>query len=168
MFAIGETPSKRRKMSIDSKDSKDAAAESSKPESNTESKMETKSETKSKNANEGETPETNENEGSKPENKTEGKSDLEPDIKENLGSPRPVTRQESPEPGPSELSKTNEARQPSRDQEEAGSSGQSTKRQDSEEEPQRARPRERPIWVDIVAKHVESLFSLLSKSESDS
>lgn len=86
-----------------------------------------------------------------------------PDIKESLGSPRPVTRQESPEPG---TSRTEEQRR--RTSQDEGWSSSSQKQSSSEDDgPPRPRPRERPLWVDIVAKHIESLFSLLSKSGSD-
>ncbi|XP_053405325.1 ubiquitin carboxyl-terminal hydrolase 34-like isoform X2 [Mercenaria mercenaria] len=161
----GETPSKRRKMSSDS--NKEGGGDSGKTESNTE--------TKSKDNKESEKPETRSTERAKTENKTEGKkrqssgkSDSEPDIKESLGSPRPVTRPETPEPGPSSSSKPKETSNQGQDQEEAGTSSQRQNRRESQEEPQRPRPRDRPMWVDIVAKHIESLFNLLSKSDSDS
>lgn len=188
----GETPSKRRRVSSETNESPESKDKENIPETD---KVDTQNDEQSKDkptSDKGEktgandTKKKTENQKEKSEGKAEQKkaqrprSSSGPDIKESLGSPRPVTRPESPEPGPSQPK--DQKRRTSQDEqgssvtqkrrasqeEQASSSTQTAQRQrSSEEEAQRPR-RERPLWVDIVAKHIESLFSLLAKSGTDS
>lgn len=160
---LGVTPSKRRRISSEQGD---GAAES---------KTESGSETKTNDGKDSEKAKSSDSEAPKNDNRPEtkkrqpsGKSDSEPDIKESLGSPRPVTRPESPEPGTSSSFKSRDTQNSSQGHEESGPPTQRQQRRSSEDEPPRLRSRDRPIWVDMVAKHVESLFSLLAKNDNDS
>ena len=103
--------------------------------------------------------------------KTAGKSskkaakDSEPDIKEMVGSPRPV-RNESPKPGTSQESVQ---RQSSSEETENQPPRRMSRQQSSgDESTNRSNVREKPSMVDHVAKHIESLFSLMSKKDGDS
>jgi len=166
LFLSGETPSKRRRLSSDTselKDTKDKVlTEPGKAENDNlsgdkvaDEKMDcaSTSDPKSSKVKSEVKPE--------PKKVERSRSSSGPDIKESLGSPRPVTRPDSPEPGTSGAD--DKTRRTSQD--EGSSSGQ--KQSSSEDDTPRPRPRERPMWVDIVAKHIESLFSLLSKSATE-
>lgn len=169
---IGETPSKKRRLSSDASESSDTKGKENAPES---SKIDSENENQSTSK---QTEEKMDCVSSSSENKPKAKSESKPDpkkversrsssgpdIKESLGSPRPVTRQESPEPGTSQAE--DQKRRTSQDESWSSSQKQSSSEDDAPPRP--PRPRERPLWVDIVAKHIESLFSLLSKSASDS
>ena len=91
--------------------------------------------------------------------------DSEPDIKEMVGSPRPV-RNESPKPGTSQESVQ---RQCSSDESENQTPRRPSRQQSSSDESvTRGNIREKPSMVDHVAKNIESLFSLMSKKDNDS
>ncbi|KAL4238015.1 Ubiquitin carboxyl-terminal hydrolase 34 [Mactra antiquata] len=160
----GVTPSKRRRVSSEQR------------EVTSESKSELSSETKSDDTKDSEKSKPEESDDNKSDTKSEtkkphcgGKSDSEPDIKENLGSPHPVPRQDSPEPGTSSSFKSKETRErnTSQSQEESTPPTQRQQRRECDDEPPRLRPRDRPMWVDMVAKHIESLFTMLSKCDND-
>ena len=93
-------------------------------------------------------------------------NDSEPDIKEMVGSPRPV-RNESPKPGTSQESAQ---RQCSSDEAESQTPRRASRQQSSSSDDSitRGNVREKPTMVDLVAKHIESLFSLMAKKDSDS
>ena len=92
--------------------------------------------------------------------------DTGPDIKEMVGSPRPV-RNESPKPG---TSQENVQRRGSSEETENQPPQRRASRQQSsgDESANRSNAREKPSMVDHVAKHIESLFSLMSKKDGDS
>jgi len=101
-----------------------------------------------------------------------------PDIKESLGSPRPVPRQDSPEPGPSNARRSSQDDLPSgsgsdlmRSDSQGSShdlqrSGQGHRSQDDLETP-KSRPRERPVYTDVVAKSIDQLFALMAKIDGE-
>ena len=104
---------------------------------------------------------------SKTTGKTTRKStkDSEPDIKEMVGSPRPV-RNESPKPGTSQES---DQRQGSGEESENQAPRRpSRQHSSSDESTTRANVREKPSIADHVAKHIENLFAIMSKKDSDS
>ena len=91
--------------------------------------------------------------------------DMGPDIKEMVGSPRPV-KNDSPKPG---TSQENVQRQSSSEETENQPPSRRMSRQQSsgDESTNRSNVREKPSMVDHVAKHIESLFSLMSKKDGD-
>lgn len=158
----GETLSKRRRLSSENQHS-DSEANTDKAYNSTDGKTggaEKKTEaTDSKNSGAEKSMKTS---PSKTSGKTTKKAvkDSEPDIKEMVGSPRPV-RNESPKPG---TSKENIQRQCSNDETENQPPRRPTRQQSSgDETSSRVNVREKPSMVDLVAKHIENLFSLMTK-----
>ncbi|XP_052769790.1 ubiquitin carboxyl-terminal hydrolase 34-like isoform X3 [Mya arenaria] len=90
---------------------------------------------------------------------TESQKSGIPDIKESLGSPRPVTRQDSPEPGPS-------TRRESLDGTGSSAGSSQGQRGQGDDEPVRPRPKDRLVFVDTIAKNIEALFGLMAKNDS--
>ena len=161
-ICIGETPSKRRRTSsettpksttdtdsddkVSSKDSTEDIKDSAEPESDDKKQSDKEKDT---------TP---------PKPRSSEKIDSEPNIKDNLGSPRPLTRSDSPQPG---TSKGSTSRQNSCSEDSEGAGSQRQHRRSGEEDLQRSRVREKPFYVDLVAKHIESLFAILAKNDDN-
>ncbi|XP_052272263.1 ubiquitin carboxyl-terminal hydrolase 34-like isoform X3 [Dreissena polymorpha] len=181
----GETPSKRRRLSSEATNEEVANKENieeNPPEAKTSPQKE-ESESGAKDT-------TGEKECKSSENVTkshgtghekrrkERSASGPPDIKDNLGSPRPVRRHESPEPGPSRQPdepcqkkerSVSEAGIDRRRSQDGSVSSSSSNKASGDEEVQKPRQRasDRPVWVDMVAKHIESLFSFMRKSDDD-
>ncbi|KAH3853427.1 hypothetical protein DPMN_095950 [Dreissena polymorpha] len=96
----------------------------------------------------------------------------------NLGSPQPVRRNESLRPVPSRWPydpcqmkerSVNEADIDRRRCQDGSVSSSSANKASGDEEVQKPRQQasDRPVWVDLVAKHTESLFSFITKSDDD-